>query len=92
VDAETCDKESAARATGTQGRAPRPVKWVEQLLADRDELAAQLRATAAVRATPEMIAGVGLFGTFSGFVLSWFLAPRAAENRCGRRSWYCPEQ
>lgn len=28
-----------------------------------------------------MVAGVGLFGTFSGFVASWFLAPKAAENR-----------
>ncbi len=27
-----------------------------------------------------MAAGVGLFGTFSGFVASWFLAPRAAKN------------
>jgi len=28
-----------------------------------------------------MVAGVGIFGTFSGFVASWFLAPKAAENR-----------
>jgi voltage-gated potassium channel len=28
-----------------------------------------------------MVAGVGLFGTFSGFIASWFLAPRAAQNR-----------
>ena len=28
-----------------------------------------------------MAAGVGLFGTFSGFVTSWFLAPKAAQNR-----------
>lgn len=28
-----------------------------------------------------MVAGVGLFGTFSGFVASWFLAPKAAESR-----------
>ena len=25
-----------------------------------------------------MVAGVGLFGTFSGFIASWFLAPKAA--------------
>ncbi len=28
-----------------------------------------------------MTAGVGLFGTFSGLVASWFLAPKAAQNR-----------
>jgi voltage-gated potassium channel len=28
-----------------------------------------------------MVAGVGLFGTFSGFIASWFLAPKAAQNR-----------
>jgi voltage-gated potassium channel len=28
-----------------------------------------------------MVAGVGLFGVFSGFLASWFLAPRAAANR-----------
>jgi voltage-gated potassium channel len=28
-----------------------------------------------------MIVDVGLFGTFSGFVASWFLAPKAAANR-----------
>jgi voltage-gated potassium channel len=28
-----------------------------------------------------MVAGVGLFGTFSGFIASWFLAPKAAESR-----------
>lgn len=28
-----------------------------------------------------MAAGVGLFGTFSGFIASWFLAPKTAENR-----------
>jgi voltage-gated potassium channel len=28
-----------------------------------------------------MVAGVGLFGTFSGFVASWFLAPTATQNR-----------
>jgi voltage-gated potassium channel len=28
-----------------------------------------------------MIVGVGLFGAFSGFVASWFLAPKAAQNR-----------
>jgi len=28
-----------------------------------------------------MVAGVGLFGTFSGFVASWFLAPKAAQSR-----------
>ncbi len=27
-----------------------------------------------------MIAGVGLFGTFSGFVASWFIAPRSREQ------------
>ena len=28
-----------------------------------------------------MTAGVGLFGAFSGLFASWFLAPKAAENR-----------
>jgi len=28
-----------------------------------------------------MAAGVGLFGAFSGFITSWFLAPKAAQNR-----------
>lgn len=28
-----------------------------------------------------MTAGVGLFGTFSGFVASWFLTPKAGEER-----------
>lgn len=28
-----------------------------------------------------MTAGVGLFGTFSGFIAAWFLAPKAAQNR-----------
>lgn len=27
-----------------------------------------------------MTAGVGLFGTFSGFVASWFLAPTEAQQ------------
>ena len=31
-----------------------------------------------------MIAGVGLFGTFSGFVASWFLKPSANEASAER--------
>ena len=27
-----------------------------------------------------MVVGVGLFGTFSGFVAAWFLAPAKAEK------------
>jgi voltage-gated potassium channel len=38
---------------------------------DRYPITAEGRAIAAVL----MTAGVGLFGTFSGFVASWFLAP-----------------
>jgi voltage-gated potassium channel len=28
-----------------------------------------------------MAAGVGIFGSFSGFIASWFLAPTARKNR-----------
>jgi len=44
---------------------------------DRFPVTSEGRLTAAFL----MVAGVGLFGAFSGLVASWFLAPKAAENR-----------
>jgi voltage-gated potassium channel len=43
---------------------------------DRYPITGEGRAIAALL----MIAGVGLFGTFSGFVASWFLAPAKKEH------------
>lgn len=43
---------------------------------DRFPITPEGRAVAALL----MLAGVGLFGTLSGFVTSWFLAPPAQEQ------------